>query len=70
MKYTVAINSYKNAQMLSRCVRNAMSATKGLEAEIIVADSETEEDTEMMMREDFPNIHFSLIKKCWNGSSC
>ncbi|QQS61428.1 MAG: glycosyltransferase family 2 protein [Candidatus Moraniibacteriota bacterium] len=63
MKYTVAINSYKNAQMLSRCVRNAMSATKGLEAEIIVADSETEEDTEMMMREDFPNIHFFPHKK-------
>lgn len=63
LKYTVAINSYKNAEMLARCIRNAVLAIKGLNAEIIVADSETGEETEMMMREDFPNVRFFPHKK-------
>lgn len=60
MVLTVAINSYKNPEMLKLClgsVRKALSRISG-DAEILVADGETEEDTKMMMREEFPDVRF------------
>lgn len=60
MLLTVAINSYKNPEMLKLClqsVRTALTAVKG-ETEIVVVDGETGEDTAMMMREEFPEVRF------------
>ncbi len=58
MKYTIAVNSYQHPEMLARCLRYIQDAIKDLDAEIIVADSETGEETVMMMREDFPEVRF------------
>jgi N-acetylglucosaminyl-diphospho-decaprenol L-rhamnosyltransferase len=58
MRYTIAINSYQNPEMLARCLRYAQKAIKGEDAEIIVADGETQEETREMMREDFSDIRF------------
>lgn len=58
MRYTIAINSYKHSEMLARCLRYAKESIENLNAEIIVADSETEEETKLLIREDFPEVRF------------
>lgn len=63
MRYTIAINSYKHSEMLARCLRYAKEAMRDLDAEIIVADSETQEETSLLMREDFPEVRFFPHKK-------
>ena len=66
MLLTVAVNSYKNPEMLRLCllsVRKALAPFFPNEVEIIVVDGETENDTKMMMRESFPNIRFFPQKK-------
>lgn len=63
MKYTIAVNSYQHPEMLARCLRYIREAIKELDAEIIVADSETGEETLMMMREDFPEVRFFPNKR-------
>ncbi|MBP9698106.1 MAG: glycosyltransferase family 2 protein [Candidatus Moranbacteria bacterium] len=62
---TIAVNSYKNQDILRLClesIRKEMSKT-GISYEVLVADSATEEDTEMMMREDFPEVRFFPFKE-------
>lgn len=62
---TIAVNSYKNQDILRLClesIRKEMSRT-GISYEVLVADSATEEDTEMMMREDFPEVRFFPFKE-------
>ncbi len=57
---TIAVNSYRNPEILRLClqsIRKEMSQT-AIDYEVLVADSATEEDTEMMMREEFPEIRF------------
>lgn len=57
---TIAINGYRNPELLKLCldsVDHVMSPT-GITYEVIVTDSATEEDTEILMREDFPHAHF------------
>jgi N-acetylglucosaminyl-diphospho-decaprenol L-rhamnosyltransferase len=57
---TIAVNSYKNPEILRLClesIRKEMPQS-GISYEVLVADSATEEDTEMMMREDFPEVRF------------
>jgi len=44
--------------MLARCLRYARKAAEDLDAEILVADSETGEETEALMREEFPDVRF------------
>lgn len=60
MLLTIAINSYKNSEMLKLCLRSAQRSAKNVpgEVEILVADGETQEDTQMMMREEFPEVRF------------
>lgn len=60
MLLTVAINSFKNPEMLKLClqsVRKALVFVQG-DVEILVADGETQEDTKMMMCEEFPEVRF------------
>jgi N-acetylglucosaminyl-diphospho-decaprenol L-rhamnosyltransferase len=57
---TITVNSYKNPELLRLCldsIYREMSGTN-INYEVIVTDSATEEDTEMLMRETFPNTHF------------
>jgi len=63
MKYTIAINSYRNPEMLARCLRYACQVAEMCDGEVIVADSHTQEETITMMREDFPQVRFFPYEK-------
>ncbi|GBE16692.1 N-acetylglucosaminyl-diphospho-decaprenol L-rhamnosyltransferase [bacterium BMS3Abin15] len=63
MELSIAINNYKNPELLKLCIDSIKKNVKNVEYEIIVTDSATEEDTETMMREDYPEIKFSPHKK-------
>lgn len=59
---SVIITSYKNPQLLRVCLDALKKNIGDIDHELIVADGETEEPTEMMMREDFPEIRFFPFK--------
>lgn len=62
-KVSVAIQGYKNLEMLRMCLQAVHKHTQGLSCEVIVADSATENDKVMMMREEFPDFVFLPHKK-------
>lgn len=76
MLLSVAINSYRNPEMLKLCLRSVCKSVSHVEGdvEVLVADGETQEDTQMMMREEFPDVRFfpekrnvgfgGLVNKC------
>lgn len=78
MELSLVITSYRNAELLKLCIDSVKKFSQGLDYEIIVADSATTEDTEMMMREDYPDVKFfphkenvgfqALIKKAVENS--
>ncbi len=57
---TVAVNGYKNPELLRLCLSTLYRefAQVPFAYEVIVADSETGEDTELIMREEFPEARF------------
>lgn len=57
---TIAVNSYRNPDILRLCLQSIEKEMKdsGVDYEVLVADSATEEDTEMLMREEFPSVRF------------
>lgn len=63
MNLSIIITSYKNPDLLRVCLNSIINKIDGFKYEIIVADSETEEKTEMIMREDFPKVKFFPFKK-------
>jgi N-acetylglucosaminyl-diphospho-decaprenol L-rhamnosyltransferase len=63
MDLTIAINSYKNPDLLRLCLKSIRKNVKGINYDLIVADGETEEETETMMREDFPDVRFFPFRK-------
>jgi GT2 family glycosyltransferase len=63
MELSIIITTYKNPELLKVCLNSIRKNYTGSDCEIIVADSETEEKTEMMMREDFPDIRFIPSEK-------
>lgn len=58
MELSIIITNYKNPELLKLCIDSIIRNVKNIDYEIIVADSATQEDTEMMMRENFPNLKF------------
>jgi N-acetylglucosaminyl-diphospho-decaprenol L-rhamnosyltransferase len=65
MELSIIITNYKYPELLKICID---SIKKNLtfdhdSYEVIVADSESEEKTEMMMREDYPEITFLPFEK-------
>lgn len=60
MKLSIIITSYKQPELLKVCLDSIKKNLTLLENdfETIVADSATEDDTEMMMREDYPETVF------------
>lgn len=62
---TIAVNGYRNPEILRLCLRSIEKelAESGLDYEVIVADSATEEDTEILMREEFPTVRFFPFKE-------
>lgn len=62
---TIAINGYKTPELLKLCLRSIFEklANSPLDFEVIVTDSATEEDTEMLVREEFPAVRFFPFKE-------
>ena len=80
MDLSIIITSYKNPQLLKVCLDSIRrSKISGISFEIIVADSATEEETEMMMREEYDEVKFfpfldnvgfqALVKKGFEQST-
>lgn len=59
---SIIVTSYKNHSVLRLCLESLKKNVLNENYEILVLDSATEEDTEMMMREDFPDIQFFPFK--------
>lgn len=57
---TIAINGYKSPELLRLCLRSIFEHMQGspIDYEVLVTDSATGEDTEMLMREEFPHVRF------------
>lgn len=57
---TIAINGYRSPEILRLCLLSISREMKetGIDYEVLVADSATEEATEMLMREEFPEARF------------
>lgn len=57
---TIAINGYKNPDLLKQCLDSVFRAMSGssLSFEVLVCDSATEEDTRFLMQHDFPQVRF------------
>jgi GT2 family glycosyltransferase len=60
---SIIVTSYKNPSVLRLCLESLQKNILRENYEILVLDSATEEDTEMMMREDFPKIKFFSHQK-------
>jgi len=63
MLLSIAINNHKNPQLLKLCIDSIKKNVLDVEYELIVCDCETEEETEMMMREDYPEVKFFPFKE-------
>ncbi len=63
MELSIIVASYKNPELLRLCLTSIKKNYTGINYELIVADGETEEATEIMMREDFPEIVFVPAKE-------
>jgi N-acetylglucosaminyl-diphospho-decaprenol L-rhamnosyltransferase len=55
---SVIIVSYKNPTLLRLCIQSLQKNILSKNYEIIVLDNATEENTEILMREEFPEIRF------------
>lgn len=58
MELSIIVTNYKNPELLKVCLDSIKKNYTGSDWEIIVSDSETEEKTELIMREVFPEIRF------------
>jgi len=58
MELSIIVTNYKNPELLKECLVSIGKNCSLKGYEIIVADCETEEDTKVMMRENFPEIKF------------
>lgn len=56
-KLSIIIVNYKTPELLKLCI-NSIKEKCSLDYEIVVVDSASEEDTQILMREEFPDIKF------------
>lgn len=56
MRLSIGVTSYKNTELLRLCLEIIIKETADIECEVIHAGSAVEETTEMMLREEFPNV--------------
>lgn len=63
MDLSIIVTSYKNPQLLRVCLDSIKQCSQGIAYELIVADGQTEEETEMMMREEYPEVKFFPFEK-------
>ena len=57
---TIAVNGFRNPELLRLCLDSIYKVMEksGIAYEVLVTDSATEEDTEILMREEFPQARF------------
>jgi N-acetylglucosaminyl-diphospho-decaprenol L-rhamnosyltransferase len=60
---SIIVTGYKNPELLKLCIDSIKKNIVDIEYELIVVDSATEEDTELMMREYFPKDKFFPFEK-------
>jgi GT2 family glycosyltransferase len=58
VEISIAVNSYKNTELLRLCLESIERNVCDVSYEVIVVDGATEEPTALMMREDFPAVKF------------
>lgn len=63
MELSIIITSYRNPELLKVCLESIKRNFSGRDYEIIVTDSQTQEDTAMLMREEYPEIKFFPFRK-------
>jgi len=54
---SIAVNSYKNPELLRLCLESVFRHVKDIDFEVLVADSATEEATRLVVA-DFPSVRF------------
>jgi N-acetylglucosaminyl-diphospho-decaprenol L-rhamnosyltransferase len=62
-RVTIAVQSYKNVEMLRMCLDSVSKHASRADVEVIVADAATSHETAMLMREEFPSFQFISHKK-------
>lgn len=60
---SIIVTSYKNPQLLRVCLDAIKKNIADIDHEMIVAAGESDEETEMMMREDYSDMNFFAFKK-------
>ncbi len=60
---SIIVTSYKNPSVLRLCLESLKKNVYNQNFEILVLDSATEEETEMLMRENFPDVLFFPFQK-------
>ncbi len=58
---SIAVNSYRSPELLRLCleaIRRELRDKADFTYEVLVVDSATEEDTELILREEFPEVRF------------
>jgi GT2 family glycosyltransferase len=63
MELSIAINNFRNPELLKLCINSIKKNVLNVEYELIVVDCGAEEETEMMMREEFPDVKFFPYKE-------
>jgi len=63
MKLSIIVTHYRTPELLRLCLQSLQGAAEKIEAEILVLDSESEEETEMLIKDQFPNIVFFPFHK-------
>ena len=58
MKLSIVIVNYKTPALLKLCINSIQESSQNLKPEIIVVDSQSQEETQEMLREDFPDVSF------------
>lgn len=56
MELSVVVTHYRNPELLKECLNSIKVNTDLTDYELIVADSETEERTTLMLKNDFPEV--------------
>jgi len=63
MELSIIVTTYKNPELLKVCLNSIQKNCSLSDIEIIVAESSAQEETELLMREDFPGIKYIPFKK-------
>ena len=58
MDLSIIIISYKNAQLISECIRSIYAETHGISFEVIIVDNNSKDGSQEMLLKRFPNVRW------------